>query len=744
MINKYIERMLNQAFAEANQARFEFFTTEHMLLVLCKHDTSTREALVELGADVTEITENLAAFLDKNCPKLLNGQEGTTPTTAFHRVIERATSQRRAADKETVDGLHLIISIMEESESHAVYYLKKQGIKKLDLMHLVSRTENETSTVAENSDIEEEDNPLKKYCSNLNELAEEGEIDPLIGRENELERTIQVLSRRRKNNPILVGEAGVGKTAIAEGLAKKIVDGEVPDILAKTIIYSVDLGALVAGSKYRGDFEKRIKSLVKQLTNMKDVVVFIDEIHTLLGAGATSESTLDASNLLKPALSSGQLRCIGATTYKEYKNSFDKNAALARRFQKIDIVEPSKAETVDILKGLLPSFEKFHQVKYHVNSIEHAVDLADKYIHDRFLPDKAIDLIDEAGAKAKIQVPRKKRVSNKDIESVLAKIAKIPEKTLSANEKQVIKHLEKRLQQKVFGQDKAIDALVSAIKLSHAGLKDIEKPIGSFLFAGPTGVGKTEVSKQLAKLLGVSFIRFDMSEYMESHSISRLIGSPPGYVGYDEGGLLTDAVANTPHCVLLLDEIEKAHPDIFNILLQIMDYGTLTDSNGKAVNFSHVILIMTSNVGASRLEKNSMGFTLGEKTTEHDLTPALKRAFTPEFRNRLTDVIPFAALPKVVILKIIDRLIAELTEKLKSQNITIHIDARAKQWLLENGYNLQMGARPMSRLIDSEIKRPLSEMILFGALRKGGHAKVRCDKQSAKLSITADKPLVSG
>lgn len=745
MIDKYVEKLLNQAFAKANQARFEFFTTEHMLLTLCQHDTGTREALTELGADITELIESLENFLEKNCPKLINEQEGTNPTSAFHRVVERATAQRRSAGKAVANGIHLIISMMEESHSYATYYLRKQGIKQLSLMHFVSRNEPDTLENAndstDNGEHNEEENPLSQYASNLNELAMNGQIDPLIGRESELERTIQVLSRRRKNNPILVGEAGVGKTAIAEGLAKKIVDGEVPKILAKTTIYSIDLGSLVAGSKYRGDFEKRVKALMKQLAGMKNAVVFIDEIHNLLGAGATSESTLDASNLLKPALSSGQLRCIGATTYKEYKSSFEKNAALARRFQKIDIVEPSKSETVDILKGLLPSFEQFHEVKYQRSSIEHAVDLADKYIHDRFLPDKAIDLIDEAGAKAKIQIPRKKRINNKDIESVLAKIAKIPEKTLSTNEKQVVRHLEKRLQKLVFGQDQAIEALVSAIKLSHAGLKDIEKPIGSFLFAGPTGVGKTEVSKKLAQLLGVNFLRFDMSEYMEAHSVSRLIGSPPGYVGYDEGGLLTDAVANTPHCVLLLDEIEKAHPDIFNLLLQIMDYGKLTDSNGKSVNFSHVILIMTSNVGASRLEKNSMGFTLSEEAHQDDLTPALKRAFTPEFRNRLTDVIPFATLPKTVVLKIIDKLIGELAEKLRTQHITISITPTAKQWLLDNGYNPLMGARPMSRLIDKKIKKPLSEMILFGELRKGGEAKVVWDKKSAQLNITAVKPV---
>ncbi len=741
MIDKNVEQILNKAFSEANQAGYEFFTTEHMLLALCKNDAQIREALTDLGADVEEIISNLESFIITNCPKTYNAHSSTLPTAAFHRIIDRVNLQRKAAGKEIANSLHILISIFDEEESHAAYYVKKQGIDQLAVIHFISH--GDVNSEEEDNDHDESNskssNPLKKYATNLNHLAKAGKIDPLIGREDEIERTIQTLCRRRKNNPILVGEAGVGKTAIAEGLAKKIVDGEVPEILADTIIYSVDLGSMVAGSKYRGDFEKRVKSLVNKLITMDNVIIFIDEIHTLLGAGSTSESTLDAANLLKPALSSGKLRCIGATTYKEYKQSFEKNAALARRFQKIDILEPSKAETVAIIKGLLPQFEKFHQVKYQANTAEHAVELADKYIHDKHLPDKAIDLIDEAGAKAKIQTPRKKRITHKEIESVLAKIAKIPENTVSRNDKQRLKQLEKRLQKLVFGQDNAITALTSAIKLSRAGLKDIEKPVGSFLFTGPTGVGKTEVSRQLANEMSMKFLRFDMSEYMEAHSVSRLIGSPPGYVGYDEGGLLTDAVSNTPHCVLLLDEIEKAHPDIFNLLLQIMDYGRLTDSNGKSVNFSNVILIMTSNVGASALEKNTIGFRADEDKDKIDTSPALKRVFTPEFRNRLTEVIQFAPLSKAILQKIVNKLIASLNQQLAKQAIYIYLDKSAKDWLLTHGHAPLMGARPMSRLIDKAIKKPLSEKILFGDLKNGGEIIVSLDKKSDKLVLTTKK-----
>lgn len=742
MIDKKIENILNRAFTEANKARFEFFTTEHMLLALCEKDVPTREALVELGADVTEMTRNLRDFLNKNTPKLSDNHESTLPTSAFHRIIERAASQRRAAGKEIATGLHLLISMMDETESHAVYYIKKQGIKKLDLMHLISRTEQEDISGDSKNGEQNADNPLAKYCTNLNELAKKGLIDPLIGRTDEVQRTIQILCRRRKNNPILVGEAGVGKTAIAEGLAKKIVDNEVPKVLENVTIYTVDLGAMIAGSKYRGDFEKRIKSLINVLERMDDVIIFIDEIHTLLGAGSTSDSTLDASNLLKPALSAGKLRCIGATTYQEYKSSFEKNAALARRFQKIDVAEPDKEETVAILQGLLDKFESFHQVKYVPTAVEHAVDLADKYIHDRHLPDKAIDLIDEAGANARTQTPPKKRISDKDIEQVLAKIAKIPEKTISADDKRTLKNIEKRLQKLVFGQDDAIIALASAIKLSRAGLKELEKPIGSFLFTGPTGVGKTEVSRQLASEMGMTFLRFDMSEYMEAHTVSRLIGSPPGYVGFEQGGLLTDAIANTPHCVLLLDEIEKAHPDIFNLLLQIMDYGKLTDSNGKTVNFSNVILIMTSNAGASALEQNTIGFSQTESIPTQNTEAALKRIFTPEFRNRLSDIIRFSPLPKTVVLKIVDKLLDRLQTQLTPQNIQLTVEKSAKTWLLDNGYSPLMGARPMSRLIDKRIKQPLSEKILFGDLKKGGQVAVSvADDEQGLLVQTQKKQL---
>ncbi|MPV85955.1 ATP-dependent Clp protease ATP-binding subunit ClpA [Ostreibacterium oceani] len=738
MIDKNLEKTLNLAFVKANQARFEFFTTEHVLLALVEEDSFTRDALISLAVDVTELANNLRGFLQHSCPKLSNREDNTVPTSAFHRIIDRASAQRKSAGKDIANGLHLLISMMDETESHAVYFLKKQNINKLDLMQLASRQD--TDEMPSDEENEGSSNPLTQFCHHLNAIAEQGGIDPLIGREMEVERVIQVLSRRRKNNPILVGEAGVGKTAIAEGLAKKIVDGDVPPVLADTQIYAVDLGAMVAGTKYRGDFEKRVKSLISALIKMDDVIIFIDEIHTLLGAGATSDSTLDASNLLKPALSAGQIRCIGATTHKEYKQSFEKNAALARRFQKINIDEPSKENTVAILDGLKPKFEKFHQVKYHKTAIETAVELADKFIHDRYFPDKAIDLIDEAGASAKIRVPRKKSVSKKDIETVLAKMVNIPSQTVSTDDKKLLKQLEKSLQQKIFGQDAAITALVSAIKLSRAGLKAPDQPIGAFLFAGPTGVGKTEVAKQLAEQLAIQFVRFDMSEYMESHTVSRLIGSPPGYVGYDQGGLLTDTVANNPHCVLLLDEIEKAHPDIFNLLLQVMDYGKLTDSNGKTVNFSNVILIMTSNVGASTLEKQSIGFTLGlNRDTAIDISPSLKRTFSPEFRNRLSDVIQFSPLARGEILKIIDKFIDDLNQTLIDQGITLTLSANAKNWLLDKGYDTLMGARPMSRLINQQIKMPLSEKILFGDLTKGGDVVVNVDNRLDQLVLKSQK-----
>lgn len=742
MLEKQMEKILRESLEEANQARHEFFTIEHLLLTLCKKDRTTRESLTELGADVTEITNSLTRFLDKNMPRLPNNNEEIQTTVAFRRVIMRTNEQRRAAGKDSANGLHVLISLFDESESHATYFIKKQGIKKIDLMHLVSRLENDGQAEMNNEANEKRrpDDPLALYCINLNEQAKQGHIDPLIGREDELERTLQILSRRRKNNPILVGEAGVGKTAIAEGLAKKIIDKEVPDLLKETIIYSVDLGAMVAGSKYRGDFEKRIKTLVNKLSTMPNTIIFIDEIHTLLGAGSTSDSTMDASNLLKPALSAGKLRCIGATTHKEYKQSFEKNAALARRFQKIDIVEPSKVETIAIIKGILPQFENFHQVKYQTGVIEYAVDLADKFIHERHFPDKAIDLIDEAGAKARIQSPVRKRITTKDIEQVVAKMAKIPEKTVSANEKRSLKNLQRRLQKLVFGQDEAIIKLTDAIKLSRAGLKDLEKPIGSFLFTGPTGVGKTEVSRCLANEMGITLLRFDMSEYMESHSVSKLIGSPPGYVGHEQGGLLTDAVSHTPHCVLLLDEIEKAHPDIFNLLLQIMDYGSLTDSNGKQVNFSNVILIMTSNVGAADQEKNTIGFSVEQaKSLAYDATPAIKTTFSPEFRNRLTDIIQFNPLDDRTVLKIIDKLLAKLDEKLNPQGISLRLSRSAKRWLLDKGYNPLMGARPLSRLIDQVITTPLSDEILFGQLRSGGLARVDLDKQTDGLTIDVGK-----
>lgn len=738
MIDKNIEKILNQAFAEANQARYEFFTTEHVLLALARGDEMTYQGLADCGADIDELCQNITEHLEGNCPKLSNDEETTVPTSAFHRVVERANNQRKSAGKTIANGLHLLIAIMDEAESHAVYFLKKQNVSKLDLMQFISSQEQGESDIqSDNEETAEEENAVEKYCINLNELAKIGKIDPLIGREAELKRVIQVLARRRKNNPILVGEAGVGKTAIAEGLAKKIVDGEVPDILKDTVIYNVDLGGMVAGSKYRGDFEKRIKDLLNTLKSIPNSIIFIDEIHTLLGAGSTSESTMDASNLLKPALSSGELKCIGATTYKEFKQTFEKNAALARRFQKVDVKEPTLEETYHILKGLQSRFEAFHGVKYSDEAIHAAVDLSDKYLNERFLPDKAIDLIDEAGAHTKLLQSKKALITARQIEAVVASIAKIPEKTVSKDDKKSLKGLEKNLKKKIFGQDQAIQATTKAIKLARAGLKDLEKPIGAFLFTGPTGVGKTEVSKQLANELGVQFIRFDMSEYMEAHTVSRLIGSPPGYVGFDQGGLLTDAISKTPHCVLLLDEIEKAHPDIFNLLLQIMDYGKLTDSNGKTIVFNNVILIMTSNVGADMLEKNSIGFQLNINANE-DNSSAIKRTFSPEFRNRLTAVIKFAPLDKDSILKVINKLLGDLSVALEKQNIKLKVSAPAKQWLLSKGYNRLMGARPMSRLIESEIKAPLSELILFGELANGGEVSVGVNKKADTLVI---KPL---
>lgn len=748
MLSKDLEVTLNLAFVSAHEKRHEFITVEHLLLALLAND-SALQVLSICSCDAPSLRAELTQFIDETISLLtVDGRRETQPTLGFQRVLQRAVFHAQASDKKEVDGANLLVALFSEQDSHAVYLLNKQDIQRLDvvnyLSHGISRTDHEVSEQKEStSNVEPEvaESPLDKYTTNLNQEAVNGKIDPLIGRELELERTIQVLCRRRKNNPLLVGEAGVGKTAIAEGLAKKIVEEDIPEFLQNCVIYSLDLGSLVAGTKYRGDFEKRLKALMNQLKQDEKAILFIDEIHTIIGAGSASGGVMDASNLIKPALASGQLRCIGSTTYQEYRGIFEKDHALARRFQKIDVIEPTVDETYQILKGLQSRFEEYHELKYTLDSLRVAAELSDRHISDRFLPDKAIDVIDEAGARQRL-VPHEERSNEIDvhaIEEVVAKIARIPPKSVSSNDQDKLKNIEKNLKMLVFGQDEAIASLSSAIKLSRAGLRDVSKTIGSFLFAGPTGVGKTEVTKQLASLMGVELIRFDMSEYMESHTVSRLIGAPPGYVGYDQGGLLTEQVNKHPHAVLLLDELEKAHPDVFNLLLQVMDHGTLTDNNGRKADFRNIILVMTTNAGAEEGSRASIGFTQQEHSS--DSMRVVEKTFSPEFRNRLDSIIQFKPLDISIVGNVVDKFIFELETLLLEKNVTFSLDAEARLWLAEHGCDPKMGARPMARLIQDKIKKPLANDLLFGKLEQGGH--VRVTVQNNELAFTVESKQLS-
>lgn len=741
MLSKELEFTLNAAFKEARERRFEFMTVEHLLLALLDNPTAT-SVLRACGAHLDSLRRDLSEFIGQNTPVLAaNDSRDTQPTLGFQRVLQRAVFHVQSSGKKEVTGANVLVALFGEQESHAVYLLNEQSITRLDVVnyisHGISKVSGDESEDPESSAPEEtegqaagnEKRQLENFATNLNERAIEGKIDPLIGREKEIERTIQILCRRRKNNPLLVGEAGVGKTAIAEGLAKKIVDGEIPEVLAESTIYALDLGALVAGTKYRGDFEKRLKAVLAQLKKEPGAVLFIDEIHTIIGAGAASGGVMDASNLIKPVLASGELKCIGSTTYQEFRGVFEKDRALARRFQKIDVVEPSIEETVHILKGLRAHFEEYHEVRYTNGALRTAAELAGKYINDRYLPDKAIDVIDEAGAHRKLKpaANRKKTISVHDIEVIVAKMARIPEKSVSASDVDQLRNLDRDLKMLVFGQDQAIDALVAAIRMARSGLGMEERPIGSFLFAGPTGVGKTEVTRQLAKVMGIELLRFDMSEYMERHTVSRLIGAPPGYVGFDQGGLLTDSVIQNPHAVLLLDEIEKAHPDVFNLLLQVMDHGTLTDNNGRKADFRNVIIVMTTNAGAEAISRRSIGFSHQDHSS--DALEAVKRMFTPEFRNRLDAIIQFKALDSRTVSNVVDKFIIELEAQLSDKRVTLALDDATRQWLAKRGFDSKMGARPMARVIQDSIKKPLANELLFGKLAKGGGVKISVNQQ---------------
>jgi len=746
MLSKELEHTLSQAFNYARQRSHEFLTVEHLLLALLENG----QALAVLKAcevDVAALRQDLMDFLADNLPTLPEESERETqPTLAFQRILQRAVMHVQSSGGSEVTGANVLVSIFSEQQSQAVYMLHKQDITRLDVVNAISHgsiDEVIEERKADKIETEEESNETKTalslYATNLNAEAEKGRIDPLIGRANEIERTLQVLCRRRKNNPLFVGEAGVGKTALAEGLARRIVMTDVPEVLEDAVIYALDMGALVAGTKYRGDFEKRLKALLKEIKEKDHAILFIDEIHTLIGAGSAGNSAMDAANLLKPLLASGELKCIGSTTYQEYRSIFEHDRALARRFQKIDVPEPTVAETVEILKGLKPGLEKHHNVRYSAAAIEQAAELAARHINDRYLPDKAIDVLDEVGAAQRIlpKSRRKKMIGVPDVQAIVAKIARIPAKTVSNADKDNLRNLEPNLKHVIFGQDEAISALSSAIKMARSGLGHPEKPTGAFLFSGPTGVGKTEVTRQLSHILGVELIRFDMSEYMESHTVSRLIGAPPGYVGFDQGGLLTDAIIKQPHAVLLLDEIEKAHPDVFNLLLQVMDHGTLTDNNGRKADFRHVVLVMTSNAGAQEMSKSSIGFT-PQQMHQSDGMEALKKAFTPEFRNRLDGIIQFKPLTPEAILRVADKSVLELEMLLQDKHVTIEIDNAARDWLAEHGYDVQMGARPMARLVQEKIKRPLADELLFGKLSDGGHVRVTLKDNEIALEIVKE------
>ena len=765
MLSPQLEQTLHRALHFANVRQHEFATLEHLLLALLE-DSDALPVLRACGVDIDELRREASEFVDHELSGLMNpGNEEAKPTSSFQRVIQRAAIHVQSSGRTEVTGANLLVAMFSERESHAVYFLQEQDMTRFDAVNFMSHgiaknpahnvdksvtgTSSADKAAAKALRDEQPDDDvkskttdaLKSFCVNLNAKAQKGEIDTLIGRAEEVERTIQILCRRSKNNPLYVGDPGVGKTAIAEGLAKRIVDNDVPSVLQDAVIYALDMGSLLAGTRYRGDFEERLKAVINELEALPHSVLFIDEIHTIVGAGATSGGAMDASNLLKPALSRGKIRCLGSTTYKEYRNHFEKDRALVRRFQKIDVNEPSIDETIRILAGLKSYYEQYHGLTYEDDALKAAVNLSVRYITDRKLPDKAIDVLDEAGAAQRL-LPEKERHNNitvKDIEVIVAKIARIPASSVSQDDKTILKGLQGDLQRMVFGQDRAIEALTTAIKMSRAGLRDHDKPIGSYLFAGPTGVGKTEVAKQLAQLLGIKLIRFDMSEYMERHSVSRLIGAPPGYVGFDQGGLLTDAIDQTPHAVLLLDEIEKAHPDLFNILLQMMDYGKVTDSNGKAVDFRHTIIIMTTNAGAAELERPTIGFE--RQSQMDDDNEAIKRTFTPEFRNRLDAIVPFTHLAQETVAQVVDKFVYRLEQQLSDKGVTFSLTAPARTYLAEKGYDRTMGARPLSRVIDQEIKKPLTDEILFGKLAEGG--EVQIDLADKKLIFNIQPPVKS-
>jgi ATP-dependent Clp protease ATP-binding subunit ClpA len=753
MIAQELEVSLHMAFMDARQKRHELITVEHLLLAMIDNPTAA-EVLRACGAKLDTLRTELNQYIDEHTP-IVNGTEevDTQPTLGFQRVIQRAMLHVQSSGKKEVTGANVLVAIFGEKDSHAVFFLHQQGVTRLDIVNFISHgvskvpeAEKAQSTETETEAEAAPNGALENFTLNLNAQVAAGKIDPLIGRGPELERVVQTLCRRRKNNPLLVGEAGVGKTAIAEGLARRIVEGDIPDVLANATVYSLDMGALLAGTKYRGDFEARLKAVMKQLAEKPDAILFIDEIHTLIGAGSASGGTLDASNLLKPALSNGSLKCIGATTYQEYRGIFEKDHALSRRFQKVDVTEPSVAETIEILKGLKSRFEEHHSVKYSASALTTAAELSAKYINDRHLPDKAIDVIDEAGAAQRIlpKSKQKKVIGNKEIEDIIAKIARIPPKNISADDRSTLKTLERDLKAVVFGQDQAIEALTSAVKMARSGLGGNNKPIGSFLFSGPTGVGKTEVAKQLAYIMGIELIRFDMSEYMERHAVSRLIGAPPGYVGFEQGGLMTEAITKHPYCVLLLDEIEKAHPDIFNILLQVMDHGTLTDNNGRKADFRNVTIIMTTNAGAESLSKSTMGFTNAKQVGDEQAD--IKRMFTPEFRNRLDATVSFAPLSQDIIIRVVDKFLIQLEDQLHDKKVEITFSDALKAYLGKKGFDPQMGARPMARLIQDTIRKALADELLFGKLANGGSVHVDMDdKDQVKLvfkDITDSKPEV--
>lgn len=756
MLSKDLEFTLTHAFQQARERRHEYMTVEHLLLALLDNPSAAR-VLRACGADEGRLRSDINLYIEETTPLVPSGEKRETqPTLGFQRVLQRAVFHVQSAGKKEVSGANVLVALFGEQDSQAVFFLNGQDISRLDVVnyisHGISKVPGEGGEEEAQGESGEErrpegkesPTPLESFTSNLNELARQGLIDPLIGRHAEIERTLQILCRRRKNNPLLVGEAGVGKTAIAEGLARRIVDEEVPEVLGDAVIYALDLGALVAGTKYRGDFEKRLKAVIAQLRRQPKAILFIDEIHTIIGAGSASGGTMDASNLIKPVLASGDLRCIGSTTYQEFRGIFEKDRALSRRFQKIDIGEPSVEDTVEILKGLKSRFEEHHQVSYTQPALRAAAELSAKHINDRHLPDKAIDVIDEAGAHVQLMpaAKRKKRIDVMDIERIVAKIARIPPKQVSASDTESLRCLDRDLKMVVFGQEAAIDTLTAAIRMSRSGLGQEEKPIGSFLFAGPTGVGKTEVTRQLARILGLQLIRFDMSEYMERHTVSRLIGAPPGYVGFDQGGLLTEEINKHPHAVLLLDEVEKAHPDVFNLLLQVMDHGTLTDNNGRKADFRHVVLVMTTNAGATESSRPSIGFTEQDHVT--DSLEVIKRLFTPEFRNRLDAVIQFGALSPATIVNVVDKFLFELEQQLLEKRVSLTVDSDARAWLASRGYDARMGARPMSRIIREHIKKPLASELLFGKLVNGGSVRVKVEGEELDFKVTAkvaDRPL---